>query len=186
MLAYILWHWPDPSTEQRIYIEKLISFHETLAAVKPRGFHHSTVYVVNGATWLENADGVFEEWYLLENSAAMDVLNEAAVTGVCEQPHNSVARAAAGGTGGLYRLESGESELRSKRIAYRFSKPTGVSYSEFIDSIEKVSGPGTALWLRQMTLGPGPEFCLLASNKNELPHQIEPLDVPLQLVWSGE
>jgi len=107
MLAYVFWHWPQSTINPAAYVNHLIDFHQTLAANKPTGFHHSVVFRIRGASWLNTNDEAYEEWYLLDDSAAMDPLNEAAVSGVCEAPHNRVAREAADGIGGLYRLRVG-------------------------------------------------------------------------------
>src|SRR4051794_7144154 len=106
MLAYVFWHWPQASIDTETYLAHLLSFHRTLAANKPDGFQHSVVFRIEHANWLDTTGPAYEEWYLLDDSAAMDHLNEAAVSGACEEPHNRVARQAAGGTGGLYRLRS--------------------------------------------------------------------------------
>ncbi len=112
MLAYVFWHWPQSSIEPDTYVDSSdrVSI-DTLAANKPAGFQHSVVFRIRGASWLNTNDEAFEEWYLLDDSAAMDRLNDAAVSGVCEEPHNRVAREAADGIGGLYRLRAGEEEL---------------------------------------------------------------------------
>ena len=131
MLAYVFWHWPQSSIDRHTYIDHLADFHRTLAANKPSGFHHSIVYRISGAAWLNTSGEAYEEWYVLDDSAAMDPLNEAAVSGACEQPHNRVAREAADGTGGLYRFRSGQEQLAQSRFAVWLSKPNGVSYSDF-------------------------------------------------------
>ena len=161
MLAYVFWHWPQPQIETGSYVDHLVEFHRTLAANKPDGFRESVVFRILNATWLKTDGEVYEEWYLLDDSAAMDRLDEAAVTGVCEKPHNRVAREAADGTGGLYRLRAGAEDLAHARHAVWLSKPNGVSYKDFYASLESLtSQPGVALWQRQMTLGPTTEFCI--------------------------
>jgi hypothetical protein len=161
MLAYVFWHWPQPQVERDSYVDHTIEFHRTLAANKPAGFRESVVFRVRGANWLKTDGEVYEEWYLLDDSAGMDRLNEAAVSGACEEPHNRVAREAADGTGGLYRLRAGAEELAQAKFANWLSKPAGVSYSDFYMSLQpKTSQPHVALWGRQMTLGPTTEFCL--------------------------
>jgi hypothetical protein len=100
----------------------------------------------------------------------MDPLNDAAVSGVCEEPHNRVAREAADGTGGLYRLRAGQEELSQARFVLWLSKPAGVLYKDFYTALEPLtSQPGVALWGRQMTLGPTTEFCIHSTNPIELP-----------------
>jgi len=161
MLAYVFWHWPQPQIERGSYEDHLVEFHRTLAANKPNGFRESVVFRISNANWLKTDGEAYEEWYLLDNSAAMDPLNEAAVTGVCEEPHNRVAREAADGTGGLYRLRAGQEDLSEARFAVWLSKPNGVSYKDFYASLQPLtSQPGVALWGRQMTLGPTTEFCI--------------------------
>src|SRR5689334_18669091 len=117
MLAYVFWHWPQSSVDPETYVSHLAGFHRTLAANKPKGFQGSVVFRIEDPDWLQTRGAVFEEWYLLDDSAAMDPLNDAAVSGACEQPHNLVAREAAGGTGGLYRLRSGQEVLSEARFA---------------------------------------------------------------------
>jgi len=161
MLAYVFWHWSRPEIERGQYLDYLIEFHRTLAANKSPGFQRSVVFSINGANWLKTDGEVFEEWYLLDDSAAMDPLNEAAVSGTCEEPHNRVAREAADGTGGLYRLRAGSEDLARAKFATWLSKPAGVSYKDFYAGLETfTSQPGVALWGRQMTLGPTTEFCI--------------------------
>ena len=161
MLAYVFWHWPQPQIETGSYVDHLVEFHRTLAANKPNGFRESVVFRISNANWLKTDGEAYEEWYLLDDSAAMDRLNDAAVTGVCEEPHNRVAREAADGTGGLYRLRAGVGDLREAKFAVWLSKPNGVSYKDFYAGLEPItSQPGVALWGRQMTLGPTTEFCI--------------------------
>jgi hypothetical protein len=170
MLAYVFWHWPQSSVDPDAYIEHLVDFHLTLAANKPSGFQRSVVFRIRGASWLNTNDEAYEEWYLLDDSAAMDRLNEAAVSGACEEPHNKVAREAADGTGGLYRLRTGEEDLAQARSALWLSKPDGVSYKDFYNALEPLtSQPGVALWGRQMTLGPATEFCIHSQSSIQLP-----------------
>ena len=56
------------------------------------------------------------------------------------------------------------------RWATWVSKPRGTSYPEFYDELrpwpERLD---TALWQRQLTLGPTSEFCLQSREKVELP-----------------
>jgi len=117
MLAYVFWHWPQANVDRDAYVEHLIAFQETLAANKPPGFLESVVFRIHGASWLNTQGEAYEEWYLLEDSAAMDRLNNGAVSGACLEPHNRVARDAADGTGGLYRFRAGDEELCRSRFA---------------------------------------------------------------------
>ena len=185
MLAYVFWHWPRPEIERGQYLDHLVEFHRTLAAHKPPGFQRSVVFSLNGAYWLETQDEVFEEWYLLDDSAAMDPLNEAAVSGACEEPHNRVAREAANGTAGLYRLRAGDGDLANANFATWLSKPAGVSYKDFYAGLEQLtSHPGVALWGRQMTLGPTTEFCLHSETILESPDSVRTVRTQLHHEWT--
>ena len=182
MLAYVFWHWPQASVDRESYEAHTASFHRTLAANKPRGFQQSVVFRIEGADWLQTGGPAYEEWYLLDDSAAMDGLNDAAVSGACEEPHNRVAREAAGGTGGLYRLRAGQEVLSEAKFAVWLAKPDGVSYHEFYETLAPfTSQPGVALWGRQMTLGPTTEFCLHSPTKIELPYPSSPINLWLVL-----
>jgi hypothetical protein len=180
MLAYVFWHWPQRSVERETYLARLERFHQTLAANRPSGFRHSLVFGIEDADWLNTSGTAYEEWYLLDGSAAMDPLNDAAVSGACEEPHNLVARDAAGGTGGLYRLRAGEEVLHEARFAVWLSKPEGVSYSNFYQALAPLtSQPNVALWGRQMTLGPTTEFCLHSQTPIQLPAGYTGRQLPL-------
>ena len=183
MLAYVFWHWPRPGIDLAAYEANLRIFHQTLTANKPPGFQNSTVFSTNGSDWLDTKGPVFEDWYLMDDSAALDRVNEAAVTGACEQPHHAVAKDAAGGTAGLYRLRQGTAELSNKSVAVWFSKPDGVSYREFFARIDEENFKGAALWQRQMTLGPTREFCLLSEDEDQS-SRISGLKVLLKVIWS--
>lgn len=185
MLAYVFWHWPQPSIDRDAYVDHLADFHRTLASNKPPGFRNSIIFRINGANWLNTSGEAYEEWYLLDDSAAMDPLNEAAVSGVCEQPHNRVAREAADGTGGIYRFRAGQEELAQSRFAVWLSKPNGVSYNDFFAALQPLtSQPGLGLWGRQMTLGPTTEFCIHSPTQVQLPENYTGHTIPLELVWS--
>ena len=183
MLAYVFWHWPQPVIARGAYEDHLREFQKTLAANKSSGFQQSVVFRIRGASWLNTSDEAYEEWYLLDDSAAMDPLNEAAVSGACEEPHNRVAREAADGIGGLYRLREGVEDLDQAKFATWLSKPAGVSYRNFYADLHSLtSQPGIALWGRQMTLGPTTEFCLHSQTPIELPPGYSGLTLNLHLI----
>ena len=184
MLAYVFWHWPQPVIPRGAYEAHVREFQEALAANKSSGFQESVVFRIRGASWLNTSDEAYEEWYLLDNSAAMDRLNEAAVSAACEEPHNRVAREAADGTGGLYRLRKGAEKPDRAKFAIWLSKPTGVSYKNFYADLQSLtSQAGVALWGRQMTLGPTTEFCIHSQNPIELPPGYSGLSICLERVY---
>lgn len=169
MLAYVFWHWPQPEADRNTYEKYLREFHHALVAGKPQGFLRSAVFRLRGAPWLPAVDA-YEDWYLLEGSAALDVINEAAVTAARKEPHDRAARHAAGGAAGLYRLRAGSDNMEAARLAYWLAKPAGVPYDEFYAQLRPLTDqPGVGLWGRQMVLGPTPEFCLRSPKPIELP-----------------
>ena len=187
MLAYVFWHWSQPGVGINSYRNDLLSFHRTLASYKPNGFHHSTIFTIKQAPWLETRGEAYEEWYLIDDSAALDRLNHAAVSGICEEPHNRVARQAAGGAAGLYLLRHGPADLNNSRFAVWLSKPAGVSYSNFYSSLQRfTSSEGAGLWGRQMVLGPTQEFCLHSPDQIDLPRNLAGQTIPLLKIWPSD
>jgi hypothetical protein len=172
-LAYVFWHWssgPAPA-----YAERLKAFHRALAAHPPRGFRSSRSFAVTNAQWLPRGDG-FEDWYLIDDFAALGALNEAAVSGARRDPHDQVAALASGGAGGLYALKAGEPG--DVAAAWWFSKPPGTSYEAFFPRLlPPVRERSAALWQRQMVLGPAPEFCLQSPREVPPPSELHALAV---------
>ena len=52
--------------------------------------------------------------------------------------------------------------MAAPRVALWFAKPAGMGYPALFDRLGPSLTVGRGLWGRQMTLGPGPEFGLLA------------------------
>lgn len=186
MLAYIFWHWRYRRIDKAFYQKLIIDFHQALRSQKPGGFQYSIVFQIESTPWIGKDREGYEEWYVVDNSAALDVLNEAAVTGPCKEPHNRVASYAAAGAGGLYRLHAGEPGLATAHVACWFAKPSGMSYEDLYvalqSEIKKVSG---SLWQRQMVLGPAPEFRWHSPQDYMLPATLDCLRVPLTRIWTG-
>ena len=183
MLAYLFWHRPKTDVETGAYERYLTGFHETLATTDVDGFQGSATFRIEGASWMGSGRQVYEDWYLLDGSYAMDPLNEAAVSGARKEPHDAAAHAATDGAGGLYQLKSGGPGVAAQN-AFWFSKPAGVGYPEFYERLETwTEDPNSSLWRRQMVLGPAPEFCLLASKNIQLPSDMEPVAVERSRVW---
>lgn len=153
MLAYLFWHWPASDVEPGRYVERLLAFHRALRTAPPPGFHGSRVLAIEGAPWAP-AIPAFEDWYLVGDFAALGALNEAAVTGARQAPHEAVARLAGGGVGGVYRRLSEGNGVPD--AVHWVSKPRGESYAAFAARL-----PAAEAWQRQLVLGPAPEFCVL-------------------------
>ena len=183
MLCYVFWHWPLAEVATEAYETDLQGFQRSLLAVQSTGLIESAAFRVEGAPWVAG-ERAYQDCYLLEGSAALDVLNEAAVSPTCKQAHDRVARGAAAGVGGLYHLQRGDPLLMAARVATWLVKPRQTIYDEFYESLAVwTSCPGVSLWRRQMTLGPTPEFCLLTAEKQELPSGLAPLTTRLERIW---
>jgi hypothetical protein len=187
MLAYVFWHWPNRDVDRASYEEGLREFHRAFSAAKPRGFRDSFVFRIRNAPWLPATTESYEDWYIVEDSAALDVINEAAVSYPSKESHDRAAQRAAGGTAGLYRLRRGEINFSLARFAVWLSKPAGQSYDDFYASLAHVTNQaGVALWGRQMTLGPTPEFCLLTPEAALSDSGSDFLSLPLDSIWNTE
>lgn len=162
MLAYVFSHRPAGGVDVAEYDAALQRFHASLAAAAPRGFLGSSSFRVG--------DG-YSDWYLVEDSAALDPLNEAAVSGARTPVHDAAARMAVDGVGKLYSLAAGEGRSQAG-FEIHFSKPAGTGYADLYERMQPFTGrPDTSLWRRMMVLGPPPEFCLLSPAEVELPRE---------------
>ena len=166
MLAYVFWHRPaDPSDPA--YEGRLAAFHAALAVHPPGGFHGSAALRVQQAPWLPGAGPAYEDWYAVEDWAALGRLNEAAVSGEREAPHDAVAGRAGAGAGAVYGLVAGPPELVATRAAW-LPKPPGADRDAFH---AELAGPGRSVWMRQMVLGPSPEYVVRSGAPVVLPYE---------------
>jgi hypothetical protein len=154
MLAYVFWHWPTREVDRARYLDAQRAFHRALAAAPSPGLRGSRVRAVSGAPWVPGPEA-FEDWYLVDDFAALGALNDAAVAGARRAPHDGVARLADGGAGGLYRQLTAGGPGAVTRVTW-LSKPAGMAYPDFLARMPA----GVELWQRQLVLGPAPEFCL--------------------------
>jgi hypothetical protein len=183
MLAYVFWHWRRPDVPAASYEALQRRFHAALGAAPPAGFLHSRSLAIAGAPWAGGGNDAYEDWYLLEGSAALDPLNAAAVSASRQAPHDAAAAVAGGGTAGLYLLRLGSAD-QAPHAATWFAKPAGLSYAAMFATLEPlVRTEGAALWGRQMTLGPALEFCLHASRPVALPAPLVAVALHCRTVW---
>jgi hypothetical protein len=163
MLAYVFWHRPAAGVAPEAYAVLLERFHRSLAARPPAGFVHSGSFAVQAPNWLGD-EAAFEDWYVIEDFAALGVLNEAAVGRGHLSAHDAAARAAAEGTGAIYRLIEGSASLEHAHVAAWIDKPRGVA-SPLLAALlgDGMDGERAGLWQRQLAIGPAPEYCVLAA-----------------------
>lgn len=167
MLAYVFWHVPRADAATDAYESLHREFHAVLLRANVNGLVRVRAYRLGAIPWLGGRAG-YEDWHLLEGSAALDALNRAAVSGMRQTPHDRVAALAADGIAGLYGVRLGRPV--DPRVAYWMSKPAGMSYADFDASLAPLVAEGCCLWSRRMTLGPTPEFCLHAPGARAVPH----------------
>jgi hypothetical protein len=130
LLAYVFWHAPADGVAREDYEERLRAFHATLAAP-------------SAAFRLD--DGGYEDWYLVDDWAALGALNEAAVAAARRAEHDAAAALSGQGAGGVYALVRGAAV-----------PPAAVRWEDRLTPDVEAD----AIWQRQMVLGPRPEFCL--------------------------
>jgi hypothetical protein len=183
VLAYVFWHWKKPDVPAEEYESRQRAFHLALAAGPPPGFLQSFSLALPGAPWTFDGGEAYEDWYLVEDFAALGALNEGAVSGNRTASHDRAAVVAAGGSGGVYELRLGSASA-SPDYAHWFHKPDGMKYQDLFDElapvVEQVQG---GLWMRQLVLGPAPEFCLHASEPVAVSVAFEATVIPLRSMW---
>ena len=96
MLAYAFWHWRRPRVERDEYEAMQRAFHAALAQSPPTGFVSSRCSAIRDAPWAAEGAEAYEDWYLLTGSAALDPLNDAAVSASRRGAHDAAAAAAQG------------------------------------------------------------------------------------------
>lgn len=178
MLAYVFWHVPRTGIAARDYESAHRAFHDVLWESGIAGLLGLRVFRLAAIPWLGGKPG-YEDWHLLENSAALDVLNGAAISQARQLPHDQIAAMAADGTAGLYALRLGS--LNDVAEAHWLSKPAGTSYRDFDASLKPHVDEGGCLWGRRMTLGPTPEFCLQAPAERRLTQAVHSIAMSLVL-----
>ena len=171
MLAYLFWHEPRPEIDADAYVGRLKAFHRALAAAPPPSFAASWSVRLDVAPWDGGpARQPFEDWYLVEDWAALGTLNDAAVRAPREEAHDAVAAMAASPAGGLYALQHGSLDGPAAWAGW-VVKPLGEPYETFEPRLHAAvdAAGGGAVLRRQMVLGPAPEYALLAGRETALP-----------------
>ena len=78
-----------------------------------------------------------------------------------------MAARAAAGAGAVYGLISGPPELAATRASW-LAKPAGRDRAAFEDQL---GGAGRSVWMRQMVLGPAPEYVVRSGAPVVLPYE---------------
>jgi hypothetical protein len=164
VLAYLFWHRPRGGCESEEYERAQVEFHRSLQRMPPVGLRATATYRLDDVPWLGGATGpAYEDWYVLQDYAALGVLNEAAVGRGHRTSHDRAARMAGAGAGGLYMLLEGPAQLPEQGAATWVAPQAGGTSPELAGLLTDGADPShTSLWRRQLVLGPAPEYCLLA------------------------
>jgi hypothetical protein len=198
VLAYVFWHRPREGTAADAYEHAQLAFHRSLARERPMGMRCSASFKLDEVPWaVDRADTEalgsgqpgYEDWYLLDDFAALGVLNEAAVGRGHRSTHDEAARRFGGGAGGLYALvegcrsDTGElaTPLGEANVAIWVARPAGAPRAELGELLGDGMDPRHAsLWRRQLVFGPAPEFCLLVREESVLdePAGVAPTRLP--------
>jgi hypothetical protein len=168
VLAYVFWHVAAGGVAGPDYEARLAAFHASLRAGEPEWLGPTATLALAGVPWLEGARG-YEDWYLVEDFAALGRLNAVAVSGARKPPHDAAAAVAARGVAGIMGHVAGPLLPAVLGWAAWLDKPAGVAYADFHTELADAIGPDAAAWQRQMTLGPATEYCVLAGAERALP-----------------
>lgn len=153
MLAYLFWHRPRPGVEQEEYEEAQRRFHRLIEV-------DSACFRLERLPFGDEPG--YEDWYLVDDWAALGELNATAVDSHHRPGHDRAAALAGEGWGGVYVCVRGEPTIPS--AARWLGKPRGEASGEFLAGF----ADDLVVWQRQMVLGPAPEFCV-ASGEDEQP-----------------
>jgi hypothetical protein len=203
MLAYLSWHRSAAGVQAAAYERALERFHRSLAHRPPSGFRGSGTFRVSELRWLEPGEGTgegeggrsepgYEDWYLLDDWAAVGILEEAAVAHGHLSAHDAVASLAGAATGAIYRLVEGRARLDGAGVQVWVARAPGHDHPSLAallgDGMDRDLG---ALWRRCIGLGPAPEYCLLAAEPpagvaaSRLPAGWSSRTVSREAVWTG-
>ena len=160
MLGYVFWHAAPSISATAEYEKRLLHFGRALANAKIRGLLGNASYAISQTPWL--GEPGYEDWAWLESSRALDALNEGAVSGAMEQPHNAIAQTTKhGGFGALYYLVAGDHKIPGDSKVMWLSRPRGINWRDIMPIILKSANSEVAVWRRQMVLGPSTEFAVI-------------------------
>jgi hypothetical protein len=163
VLAYVFWHRAGEGVAAEDYEAASLRFQRSLASQPPGGFVGSACLRADQLPWLGGGGAGYEDWYVVEDFAALGVINEAALGRGHRTSHDGAARLSGEGAGGVYRLIDGSPDLDGIALATWISPPRGHHQPLLDDFLADGGEPGHAsLWRRQMVLGPAPELCLLS------------------------
>jgi hypothetical protein len=166
VLAYVFWHRRGTDVPAPRYETAVSRFHLQIQRNPPGGFVGSACLRAAELPWLGDGGPGYEDWYVVEDFAALGVINAAAVGPANETAHAAAAGLMGEGTGGIYLLLDGRPRFADILLATWITPVPGklnpLIDDFFADGLERDTA---SLWRRQMALGPAPELCLLAGEE---------------------
>ena len=157
MLAYVFWHRPGEGVDSDEYERAQREFHETIESP-------SASFRLGELPFDPGGPG-YEDWYLIEDWAALGNLNQTAVDALHRPSHDRAASGTGAGWGAVYLLVN-EPAVIPDSVEWR-QKPMGEASDEFLAEL-----PETTVWRRQLVLGPAPEYCVAV-----------PAPTPRERIW---
>jgi hypothetical protein len=135
----------------------------------------------------------YEDWYLVEDWTALGILRQTAVSAGHRTVHDDAARRAGPNAGAVYLLDEGKPILAGVVLAVWVTPSRHRPQTEPValllaDGLRPEQG---GLWRRELSLGPAPEYCLLAGesppglNAGRLPEGWSAQASPREPVWAA-
>jgi hypothetical protein len=190
MLAFIAWHRSSLGVAPDAYESALERFHRSLAHMPPSGFRGSASLRVDGVPWLDGAG--YEDWYLIDDWAALGVLEGAAVSRGHATAHHAAAALTGMETAAVYRLLEGCPNPRATTAATWVASARGHERPALAQLLgDGIDPERDSLWQRCLVLGPAPEYCLHAAEapvgaaQGRLPSGWSATTIAHEVIWSG-
>lgn len=167
MLVYVFWHQPRPGIALDEYAGALLAFESVF---KGQGDVEAIQsFRMESVPWFGSGARVYTDWYVMSDSSKLDPVNQHAISGPCEKPHQAIAAMTGAGTGSLYDITHSGCDVGEARQSIWVSKPNAMSYADFRTKWSALEAKGVCLLQRRMGLGPSPEFCMLSIDAVPLP-----------------
>ncbi len=180
------------------YEQAQLDFHRSLHHRRPVGLLGSALFSAAELPWLGDGSPGYEDWYLVEDFAALGVLNEAAVGRGHRSSHERAAQHVASGAAGLYGLHEGTHDeilghsLGEAIVAVWVARAPGSAEPALAGMLgDGVDRGHASVWRRRMVLGPAPEFCVLADHvprgagDSRLPRGWTATTISREVLWQG-
>jgi hypothetical protein len=177
-ILYVFWHHAAVHVATSDYEARLLHFRQALNEVDAAASGLSapaTSYALDAMPWLESASRICIDLYALPNTAAMELLNHAAVHGPLTEPHAAIARLYGAGLGSLYQLQLGALQPQGLSHSYWLRKPHGLTYESLYAMLTPLMPANAFLARRMMVLGASMEFALFSPTPIALPTEWSPL-----------